>query len=83
MFLEVASALHLGADEVGLGRVLLHSVDLQEQEGSAIPAAKGGLNEGLNEKLCVFEDADYILGCLFKADRNLGLLGLNRCTDTF
>ena len=41
MFLEVASALHLGGDEVGFGRVLLLSVDLQEQEGSAIPAAKG------------------------------------------
>ena len=31
------------ADEVGVGRLLLHCVDIQEQKDSAIPAAEGAV----------------------------------------
>ena len=38
---EVSVALLPRADEVGVGRVLLHGVDVQEQKDSALPAIEG------------------------------------------
>ena len=40
---EVPSGLVPRADEVGVGRFLLHSVDSQEQEKSAIPSTEGAV----------------------------------------
>ena len=43
MLQEVSVALLPRADEVGVGRLLLHGVDVQEQKDSAVPTVKGAM----------------------------------------
>lgn len=40
---EVTVALLPRADEVGVGRLILHGVDVQEQKDSALPAIEGAM----------------------------------------
>ena len=76
MLPEVAPALLPGADEVGVGRVLVHSVDIQEQESSAIPATEGVVFKAIHSVFFIRDSLKMSLECLLNFSRICLVLSL-------